>query len=241
MKTKKNKLSIRTLALLTAAIVMLTTGGISGTRAAISAVSPDYDATIATNSIDVQLTENGIPVEEESKLYSAIGENVEPSRIYNDAIGVVNTGSADEYVRVIVRKYWTKADGSKDKELKPDMIDLHIQKESDWIVKDGGSDETKVYYYKNALKPGQENAAVLFDTLKISKDVMTKDEGKVVESTNEDGTTKTVITYTYKYDGYTFNVEAEAQSVQTHHAAEAIKSVWGVTAELSGDSISGIK
>ena len=69
---------------------------------------------------------------------------------------------------------------------------------------------------------------------------MANGQGKTVDSKTEDGGTKTVITYTYEYDGYTFNVEAEAQSVQTHHASDAIKSVWGVNASVSGDSITGI-
>ena len=45
----------------------------------------------------------------------------------------------------------------------------------------------------------------------------------------EDG--KTTHTYTYDYDGYTFRVKVSAEAVQTHNAADAVKSAWGV--ELS--------
>ena len=41
--------------------------------------------------------------------------------------------------------------------------------------------------------------------------------------------------YEYKYDGYSFNLEAEVNAVQTHNAAEAIKSAWGVDVNVSAD------
>lgn len=31
-----------------------------------------------------------------------------------------------------------------------------------------------------------------------------------------------------KYDGYSFNLDAEVDAVQTHNAKAAIKSAWGV-------------
>ena len=236
MKFRNTKLSKRTIALLAAAVVMFASGGTVGTRAALNVTSDNYDATIATDRISVQLTENGDAVDNGGKLYEAVGEKVEPSRTYDDTVGVHNDGEAPEYVRVLVRKYWTDKDGNKTTALKPEMIETKLA--DGWIEKDGGSDETAIYYLKNQLPVGED--AVLFENLSISKDVMANGEGKTVDSKTEDGKTKTVITYTYEYDGYTFNVEAEAQSVQTHHASDAIKSVWGVNASVSGDSITGI-
>ena len=94
------------------------------------------------------------------------------------------------------------------------------------------------YYLKRQLTTDNVGKnATLFENVMVSGDVLTDGVGKTVDSKTEDGATKTVITYTYKYDGYTFNVEAEAQSVQTHFAADAMKSVWGVNATVSGDSI----
>ena len=43
------------------------------------------------------------------------------------------------------------------------------------------------------------------------------------------------ITYTYKYNGYTFHIDAEVDAVQTHNAKDAIKSAWGVDVNVSDD------
>ena len=43
------------------------------------------------------------------------------------------------------------------------------------------------------------------------------------------------ITYTYKYNGYTFHIDAEVDAVQTHNAKDAIKSAWGVDINVSDD------
>ena len=51
--------------------------------------------------------------------------------------------------------------------------------------------------------------------------------------TDENG--YTTITTTYDYDGVTFNVEAQVDAVQTHNAEDAIKSAWGVDAQISAD------
>ncbi len=238
MKFRNTKLSTRTLAIFAAAVILLTSGGVMGTKAAINVVSDNYDATIRTDTLGVELTENG-DIVKEGKLYASIGEKVEPSRTYNDAVGVTNTGGAAEYVRVIVRKYWTDKNGKKTTTLDPELIKLKLA--GGWIEKNGGSAETKIYYLKRQLTTGNDGKnATLFENVMISGDVLKDGVGKTVDSKTEDGATKTVITYTYEYDGYTFNVEAEAQSVQTHHAADAMKSVWGVNATVSGDSITAV-
>ena len=237
MKFRNTKLSTRTLAIFAAAVILLTSGGVMGTKAAINVVSDNYDATIRTDTLGVELTENG-DIVKEGKLYASIGEKVEPSRTYNDAVGVTNTGGAAEYVRVIVRKYWTDKNGKKTTSLDPELIKLKLA--DGWIEKNGGSAETKIYYLKRQLATGNGKNATLFENVMISGDVLKDGVGKTVDSKTEDGTTKTVITYTYEYDGYTFNVEAEAQSVQTHHPADAMKSVWGVNATVSGDTITAV-
>lgn len=40
---------------------------------------------------------------------------------------------------------------------------------------------------------------------------------------------------TYAYDGYNFQLEAEADAVQTHNAQDAIKSAWGVDVDVDGN------
>ena len=44
-----------------------------------------------------------------------------------------------------------------------------------------------------------------------------------------------VITTTYDYDGARFTLEVQVDAVQTHNAADAIKSAWGVDATVAED------
>lgn len=248
---EKNRLSARTLALFAAAVILLGTGGFMSTRAALNIVSPNGDATFATNSIDVQLLENGEPVGtqsdlagEENKIFTSLEGKLVPGKIYPaDSVTVRNDGEAEEYVRVLVHKYWSDAasdeDGSSDakagdknKTLRPEYIQLTAA--DGWIETEAGGDETFALYYNKPLKPADDPVAV-FDTIRIDQAVISDDEKPetTVEEKTEGG--MKVVTYTYNYADKVFTVEAEVQSVQTHSAAEAIRSLWGVTAEIGDD------
>ena len=74
---------------------------------------------------------------------------------------------------------------------------------------------------------------VLNETLcyEVDKISVVKPEETEVEKTVKDKT----ITYTYKYNGYTFHIDAEVDAVQTHNAKDAIKSAWGVDVNVSDD------
>ena len=85
--------------------------------------------------------------------------------------------------------------------------------------------ERTVLYYTKALKAGKPTPA-LSDTLRINPSIAS-DVTKVPKG-------KT-ITYTYKYNGYTFHIDAEVDAVQTHNAKDAIKSAWGVDVNVSDD------
>lgn len=246
MKFRGTKLSRRTLALLAAAVIMLGGSGVTGTKAALTVFSPNYDATIATNTLGVELTEavNGGKTEilpdggaftlTNDKTF-AIGKE------YKDSIGVLNSGSADEYVRVIVRKYWVEKDQTEKTEqtlkLKPEWIELIPA--AGWKEVKGDNDEYSIYYRSTPLGTSEtDNSAVLFTGFRINEQVKTAGKKIMIgdqeyasdaeaAAAAQDGDT---ITYTYTYDGCTFNIEAEAQSVQTHNYQDAMKSVWGVNA-----------
>jgi hypothetical protein len=233
MKFKGTKLSKRTVALLAAAVVMLGSGGVMGAKAApnITALRP-YDATLNLNSVSIDITENGNVVS-----YGALtltnDKTLSIGKKYTDTIGVQNNGAADEYVRVIVRRYWTDSKGKR-VDLAPDLIELTAAE--GWTPKAVDyNDEYTVYYLSSPLKAGDSKD--LFTNFRISEDVKIKGKKIMINgegdyATDEDAAANAgdgdVITYTYTYNGVDFNVEAEAQSVQTHSSEQAIRSVWGV-------------
>ena len=251
MKFRGTKLSRRTLALLAAAAIMLGSSGFTGTKAALTVFSPNYDATIQTNTLGVELTEK-LPGEGQAKdiadkgSFKLVKDDKKALAIgkpYTDTIGVRNSGTAPEYVRVIVRKYWYEKDKTaktdKTLELKPDWIELTAAE--GWKEVAGTNKEYSVYYRSKPLAVGE--SATLFTGFRISHEVKTA--GKKITITDKDGN-KTeydsdaaaadkaqagdTITYSYTYDGCTFNIEAEAQGLQTHNYQDAMKSVWGVKA-----------
>lgn len=247
MKFKGTDLSKRTIALLAAALVLLGSGGTMGTRAVLNIVSPDYDATIQLDEISVQLTEKApgksaaTVIDDKGTLFADLEGKAEPGMPYTYEVGVKNNGGAPEYVRVIVRKYWTK-DG-KDTSLSPALIELNVDKDA-WLEKKV-SDETYVYYLKNQLSNASgSNTTTLFSSFRISDTITSektiKHNGTVISEEDIANITSGTITYEYKYNGYKFTVEAEAQSIQTHNAADAIRSVWGVNATVSGNTITAV-
>lgn len=235
------KISKKTVALFAAALVLLTSSGVMGTRAVPGIQSDIFDRGIQLDSLAVQILDNsgaevGVKYEpntglEENKLYTELGETIVPGEKYKSKVSVKNTGAADEYVRVVVRKYWTDDEGKKT-DVKPELIELALAESAGYkwtAVKE--NTETTVYYLNKMLAAGSDPVD-LFSGIRINEEVVTLGRKVKTSETTEDGVT--TINYTYEYDGLKFNVEAEAQSVQTHSAEEAIKSVWGVDAGSVG-------
>lgn len=230
--------------LLGAAAVLLLSSAIGSTRAALTYYSENYTAKVTVSQIGVSLVENGDIVAKrdydgdkwnetsEALLQNMIpeGEKLVPGKSYEEELTVKNSGSIDEYVRVSIVKSWTDKDGKKETTLTPDLIELGMTN-AGWIVDEKASTpERTVLYYTTPLAPG-ETAAPFADTLRIDNSVAERMTQTSV--TDENG--YTTITTTYDYDGVTFNVEAQVDAVQTHNAEDAIKSAWGVDAQISAD------
>lgn len=239
----------RMTALLFGASAVLLLGSVVGSsQAALTYYSEDYQAEIELTEIGVTLLENGAPAGGQL-LKDLTGENtggkIQPGKPYTEELSVQNNGSIDEYVRVIVYRYWWEADadqpsgqadlengGRKRTDLSPDLIQLHLKEGSGWVEdKAASTDERMVLYYTSVLPAGKPSSA-LSDTLMIDSSVL---EGvkKNVTSTN-DGK---VITLDYDFDGVRFVMEAEVDAVQTHNAQDAIKSAWGVDVTIGENGV----
>ena len=153
-------------------------------------------------------------------------ETFTPGKKYNEAISVKNSGTIETFVRVIITKSWQDKEGKKNPKLSPDLIELNFLTDNGWqIAKDQSTTERTVLYYTKAVAAGDSTPA-LSDTIRI-KPSIAKDVTKHVDDNT--------ITYTYKYNGYTFHIDAEVDAVQTHNAKDAIKSAWGVDVNVSDD------
>lgn len=244
---KRRKSSQRrnvTYGLLALAVVMLLASAVGSTRAALTYYSENYTAEITVSQIGVSLLENGETVSsrdynndkwnETSNNGSAAAsllknmlqkdEKLALNKKYDEKLAVKNSGTIDEYTRVRIYKYWVNPDGSKVTALSPDLIDLHLVNEGNWVKNPKSTRECTELFYKGILKAGAQTEPFA-DTIRIDKQVAS--EVKTEKNGN-------VITTTYKYDGVQFRVDVEVDAVQTHNAQDAIRSAWGVDASALG-------
>ena len=244
MKKKKFPFRVTTAVLLSASAVLLIGSTVGSTRAALTYYSENYGAEVTVSNIGVSLLENGETVSRRD--YDSNGEwnetsgalladlqeeTIVPGKEYDEALAVSNSGSIDSYVRVILNKSWTDSEGSTDPNLSPELIDLNLLTDNGWIIdEDASTAERTILYYTNILPAGDTTPA-LSDTVRIDPAVADKVPEEV--ATDENG--YQTITFTYAYDGYTFELEAEVNAVQTHNAQDAIKSAWGVDVDVADD------
>ena len=244
MKKKKFPFRVTTAVLLSASAVLLIGSTVGSTRAALTYYSENYGAEVTVSNIGVSLLENGETVSRRD--YDSNGEwnetsgalladlqeeTIVPGKEYDEALAVSNSGSIDSYVRVILNKSWTDNEGSTDQNLSPELIDLNLLTDNGWIIdEDASTAERTILYYTNIL-PAGETTPALSDTVRIDPAVA----DKVTEEVTTDENGYKTITFTYAYDGYTFELEAEVNAVQTHNAQDAIKSAWGVDVDVADD------
>ena len=235
------KFNKKTIVLLAAASLLLLSSAVGSTRAALTYYSENYSAEVTVANIGVSLVENGDVVSYKNYLKDgnwdvkdgtlfaellAEGDKVVLGQKYDEELKVYNSGAIDSYVRVILTKTWVDAEGNVDRTLDPAIIEIEENLGDGWLKDETASTkERAVYYYTNVLAV-DSTTSDLTKSIRINPAIQTK-MVEVVDGNN--------VTYVYEYDGYTFNVEAEVDAVQTHNAAEAIKSAWGVDVNVVAD------
>lgn len=232
------KINRNTLRLIAAAlcIALLVLGVLISRSVAALLEGNDAQLEMGMASLDVQLTENGTVVADgtrEGTLFAALADtNPDPGYTYNEEIRARNSGSAPEYVRVIIRKYWTDQNGKATKDIDPDRIVLAAG--DGWFENPAeSSTEQSVYYCRQSLAAGADSAP-LFTGIRIDGNIAADYE---LSEADTDG----VIKATYAYDGLSFNVEAEVQAIQYEHAQEAAGSAWGITDVTFSDGTASLR
>ena len=245
MKKKRKAFPKKSILLLSASAVLLIASTVGSTRAALTYYSENYVAGVELSSIGVSLVENGEIVS--SRDYADDGEwmslqgtlldnfpgedeKIVPGKKYPEVLSVKNSGNIDSYVRVIVTTRWLDKEGKgvPVTTLDPGLIELNFLEENGWLEDESAATaERKVLYLNRVLASGE--TVVFADSIRIRPEIRNKMTARV-ETTNA-GTT---YTYEYEYDGYSFQVSAEVDAVQTHNADEAIKSAWGVDSSKLG-------
>lgn len=221
MESSKKRLALAIAAVLLSAAMITLLFLIRDTRANL-VYGDGAEVALEMSSLSIELVENGTSVSGDDQLLKALkGISPDPGYKYTEKISAKNTGNVEEFVRIIVKKYWKDADGKRI-DLDPGLIklsyaDQDYNKEK-WVI--DPSETTKeqtIYYYKVPLAEGEETD-ILFDGIKADASIAEKYE------LSKDGNK---ITASYDYDGITFGVDMTVQSVQTAAGAAAVRSTWG--------------
>lgn len=200
-----------------------------------SAYSKNYNA-IETQTINVSLMENE-EIKNGESLLNLEDRNLIPGKTYPEEIAVYNSGAIDEYVRVVIYKYFEDSNGNKVQYVSPELINLNYCKDSRWIVDERASTaERTVLYYIKQLPSGGKTPN-LMDSFKIESSVL--DAVNFTSQTTSDG--KTIITSSKEYEGLEVCINIEVDATQTHNANDAILSAWGVEVDVAADGTISLK
>ena len=151
-------------------------------------------------------------------------EMIKIGKTYPFEIMAKNTGTIPHYLRMVVYRYWTDANGNKivDNRYDPQMIETSFgtndYNDQFWYEDPFSTPERSIYYYRTILPVG-EMTEPLYTTLDISTDI----RNYVTIKDNQ---------YEYFYNGKKFEVYIEVDAVQTHHAQDAWRSAWGVSENI---------
>ena len=232
-RTKKRNAYV-TGALFVLAIGLLVFSAVGSARAALNVQSEVLKSDIGMLEIGVELDNADGAVSGSALLDGMVGtgEKLKPGMIYERPVSVSNSGAIDEYVRVVVYKYWQNKAGEKDARFDPDMIVLGYE---DGWTKDTSApktyDEREIWYYTDGPLVSGESKAFL-KNVQINDEILTLCTQKTVGNK---------IYTIFEYDGAQFCIEIEADGVQTHNAQQAILSAWGKSVTVTdGGPISGI-
>ena len=241
---------VGTILLFAMAGVMFASSAIGTTRAALTYYSEDYTMQMEIQDIGVTLVEKSASGTKDisSRDYSGGGGNWNQTegklladmlnesngklaigRKYTEELSVRNTGTIDQYVRVTIMKYWTDENGKKRTDLAPSLIVLNLTGNG-WIQDNSASSEERtVLYWPYPLSVGSSTAA-FSNSIYIDGAINSK-----IVKTSQTTNGLTTITTSSPYEGAKFNLEVEVDAVQTHNAADAIKSAWGVNVNVGSN------
>ena len=237
MSNTKKRSSLVTGLLFFLAIVLLGASTVGSARAALQYQSDFIVSEFGMKEIHITITDGEDSIAKNGLVRYMLGlSESDPltflaGKKYSKDIYITNDGEIDEYMRVVVRKYWKQNGKLADPAVvKPGWITLEVA--------DGWEPDTANSTAESAVYIYTPKAATAGEPIKFLTSVQIDKALRAANQSAPDA--KGEITTTYVYDGVEFCLEIEADGVQTHNAQDAIKSAWGktVTAASEGGAIS---
>lgn len=221
-------------AVFTLVVVLIITATIGAASAAVAYVAETYSNRVDMYDIGVSILENGDRISWRDYISKANGEwdestgtlflnavsNGEKFQLgkpYEERLSIRNSGTINEYVRVIIYKYWVdEKTGEKQSNLNPDYIDLHLVGLDQYWLEDvtAKTAERTILYYNRRLNSGEETP-LLADMITIKTGVFA--HGDV-------------------YNGKRFVVEVNVDAIQEQNGQDVAVSAWGRHVIIDPDS-----
>ena len=215
MKKKKKSFPKKPALVLTAAALLLVGSTVGSTRAALTYYSENYSAQMNMQSIGVSLLENDKVVSSRDYVSNNEWKGTSEGELLTDLLGKDDTFTPG--------KKYNEAISVKNSGTIDTFVRVIITKS--WQDKEGKKNTT--------LSPDLIELNFLTDNGWQIANAQSTKERTVLYYTKAVAAGDT--TPAYKYNGYTFHIDAEVDAVQTHNAKDAIKSAWGVDINVSDD------
>ena len=99
-------------------------------------------------------------------------DGLEIGEDFEKRITVKNSGEIEEFVRIIITKYWSDKDGNKNEDVNiEELIELNFTGDENWLIPEDLSTHERIQaYYKKAIDAREETSA-LIDSIKIKEEI----------------------------------------------------------------------
>lgn len=186
------------------AAVLLLFSSVGGARAALTYFSEEYNSYIELSQIGVALLENGQRTPDGGALLTGLltdeqgntDLSVKLGKRYREELGVSNTGSIDQYVRVRIYRYWKNAEGIKSQELSPKLIQLwlngallEVDPAAEQRYLEGDEGQKDAHDRSVAAKEALRQAGWLVDETTLSEERMDLYYTRLLPAGSEEGVT----------------------------------------------------
>lgn len=154
--------------LLIGAVLMICGVVTSQTYGVFQADGDDVQTHISTNTLDIELTGDGVNQVE-------VFKDLVPNQIIDKEIAVTNIKDATLYTRVVIRKYWLDEKGNKDFNANANDIVLHYNK-NEWLKEDEDEEDVVLYYKKPLVS--KDTTVPFLESIQVPSHLNNDDMGR---------------------------------------------------------------
>ena len=161
-------------------------------------------------------------------LKSINNEKIQPGKKYPYKLAIKNSGSTNEFVRVIITK---SIISNGDKNVSPTLVKLGFDNGNNWITDTKSATSESVTMYCKKMLKANETTANVINYFMLNNEILKLINEETI--TDENGYKN--INISYQFDNTVIELNVVVEAVQAVNATSAIESTWEVEVELNND------